>query len=100
MPGWPLDAISVEGMDDVNTLYQTILTLTFTLNAKSDWNAWVHETFWWVVGFIITLKEPLPIGDIGALLDLRCTTTSNLINILHFTTNFRTVQVCDRQDHG
>jgi len=89
-----LDAISAEGMDDVNNLYQTILTLTFMSNAKSSRNAWAHETFRWVVGFIIALKEPLPLGDVGVLLDLRHTSTSDPINnVLHFATNLRTVLV-------
>jgi WD40 repeat protein len=93
-----LDAISAEGMDDVNNLYQTILTLTFTANAKSNLHAWAHETFRWVVGFMIALKEPLPIGDVGALLDLRRTPTSNSIDILRFTTNLRTVLVAGTGD--
>ena len=89
-----LDAISAEGMEDVSNLYQTILNLTFTSNVKSNRNAWAHETFRWVVGFIIALKEPLPLGDVGELLDLRYTSTSNPINsILHFTSNLRTVLV-------
>jgi len=86
-----LDAVSAEGMDDVNNLYQTILSLTFT--SKSNLNAWAHETFRWVVGFIIALKEPLPLGDFGALLDLRRAPTSDTIDILHFVTNLRTVLV-------
>jgi hypothetical protein len=88
-----LDAVNAEGMEDVNKLYQTILNITYTSNAKSDWHSWAHETFRWVVGFIITLKEPLPIGDVGALLDLRRTPTSDPVDILHLTSKLRTVLV-------
>jgi hypothetical protein len=88
-----LDAINAEGMEDVNKLYQTILNLTYSSNMKSNRNAWAHETFRWVVGFIIALKEPLPIGDVGSLLDLRRTSSSDPIDILHLTTNLRTVLV-------
>jgi len=88
-----LDAISAEGMSDVNKLYQTILAITYTSSPTFVEDGWAHETFRWIVGFIIGLKEPLPIGDVGALLDLRRTSTSNPIDILHFTTNLRTVLV-------
>ena len=88
-----LDTISAEGMDDVNKLYQTILAITYTSSPTFVDDGWAHETFRWVVGFIIGLKEPLPIGDVGALLDLRRTLTSNPIDILHFTTNLRMVLV-------
>ena len=88
-----LDAMSAEGMSDVNKLYQTILAITYTPNPTFFEDAWAHETFRWVVGFIIGLKEPLPIGDVGTLLDLRRTSTSKSINILHFTSNLRTVLV-------
>jgi hypothetical protein len=41
----------------------------------------------------VALKEPLPIGDVGALLDLRRTPTSDPVDILHLTSNLRTVLV-------
>jgi len=88
-----LDALSAEGMNDVNRLYQTILAITYSSNATILEDGWAHETFRWVVGFIIGLKEPLPIGDVGALLDLRHTPTSDPVDILHLTTRLRTVLV-------
>ena len=91
--GYLLDAITAEGMNDVNKLYQTILAITYTSSATSHGNAWAHETFRWVIGFIIALKEPLPIGDVDALLELRRTSTSNPIDILCLATNLRTVLV-------
>jgi hypothetical protein len=63
-------------------------------------DAWAHETFRWVVGFIIGLKEPLPIGDVGALLDLRRTPTSNPIDILAFRDQLANgIGSWDRRDH-
>jgi hypothetical protein len=89
-----LDVINDEGMGDVNKLYGKILEITYSAetNTKAQ-NEWEHEKFRWIVGFIIMLKEPLPIGDIGALLDLRRTPKSNPVDILHFVTNLRTVLV-------
>ena len=88
-----LDAITAEGMNDVNKLYQSILAITYMSSATFPGNAWAHETFRWVVGFIIALKEPLSVGDVDALLELRRTSTSNPIDILRFATNLRTVLV-------
>ena len=88
-----LDSITAEGMEDVHKLYQTILAMTYTSSAKSNLNSWAHETFRWVVGFIIGLKEPLSIGDVGALLELRRTSESKPIDILRFVTNLRSVLV-------
>jgi len=88
-----LHEVNAEGMEDVNRLYQTILRLIYSSNRKSSRTAWAYETFRWVMGFIIGLKEPLSIGDIDALLDLRRTSTSGPIDILHFVTNLRTVLV-------
>jgi plasmid maintenance system antidote protein VapI len=88
-----LDTVNAEGMEDINKMYQTILNITYTSNAKSEWHASAQETFRWVIGFIIVLKEPLPIGNVGAFLDLRRSSTSDQVDILHFTTNLRTVLV-------
>ena len=88
-----LNAITAEGVEDVHNLYQTILAITYTSSAKSYLNAWAHETFRWVVGFIIGMKEPLPIGDVSALLELRRASESNPIDILRLVTNLRCVLV-------
>ena len=87
------DALSAEGMNDVNRLYQTILAITYSSGATLVEDGWAHETFRWLIGFIIGLKEPLPIGDVGALLDLRQTPTSDPVDILHLTSKLRTVLV-------
>jgi len=88
-----LDVINEEGMDDVNKLYHTILVITYNSGYTKSTLDWEHEKFRWVVGLIVALKEPLSIGDIAALLDLRHTPASNPVNILHFVTNLRTVLV-------
>jgi len=89
-----LDVINDEGMGDVNQLYGKILEITYRAktNTKGQ-DEWECEKFRWVVGFIVVLKEPLPIGDIAALLDLRRKPKSNPVDILHFVTNLRTVLV-------
>jgi hypothetical protein len=89
-----LDVINDEGMGDVNRLYGKILVITSSVetNTKAQ-NDRKHDKFRWVVGFIIMLKEPPPIGDIGALVDLRRTPRSNPVNVVHFVTNLRTVLV-------
>src|SRR5260221_7256546 len=56
-------------------------------------NDWGHAKFRWIVGFIVMMKEPLPVGDIAALLDLKETPQSNPVNVVHFVTNLRTVLV-------
>ena len=97
-----LDATTAEGMDsmeDVHKLYQTILAITYTPSSKSLLDAWALETFRWMVGFVIGLKEPLSIGDVGALLELRRTSESESISILRFVTNLRSVLDWDRRDH-
>ena len=84
-----LDIFHEKGMGDVNRLYGTILTMTF----ESDADEWEYERFRWIVGFIIALKEPLTIGHLSALLDLRETPDSDPVDIPHFVTNLRTVLV-------
>jgi len=91
-----LDVINDEGMGDVNKLYGKILEITVTYSVETNTKAqqdWEHEKFRCVVGFIVMMKEPLPVGDIGALLDLRRTPNSNPVNVVHFVTKLRTVLV-------
>ena len=66
-----LDVINNEGMGDVNRLYGKVLEITYSVETNTAQDDWEHEKFRWIVGFIISLKEALPIGDIGGLLDLR-----------------------------
>ena len=89
-----LDVINDEGMGDVNKLYGKILEISYRAetNTKAQ-DEWECEKFRWIVGFIIALKEPLTIGDLATLLELRRTPTSNPVDIRHFITNVRTVLV-------
>jgi hypothetical protein len=94
-----LDVINDEGMGDVNRLYGTILEITYSVETNTQaQNDWEDEKFRWIVGFIILMKEPLPVGDIGALLDLRRTPQSNPVDLVHFVTNLRTVLVAGSGD--
>ena len=43
--GGHLDAISVEGMSDVDRLYQTILAITYSSSPTFIEDGWAHETF-------------------------------------------------------
>jgi hypothetical protein len=83
-----LDALSQEGMGDINVLYGAILNLTYR---KSD--DWAFETFRRVVGCIVVLREPLSIARIRDMLDLRKSKTSNLVDITNFVRRLRTVLV-------
>jgi len=89
-----LDVINDEGMGDVNQLYGKILEITYTIKTNTmAQNDWEHSKFRWIVGFIVMMKEPLPVGDIAALLDLRQTPYSSPVNVVRFVTNLRTVLV-------
>jgi hypothetical protein len=78
----------------VNKLYGKLLEMTYrTETSKKAQDDWEHEKFRWIVGFIIMMKEPLPVGDIAAILDLRRTLKLNPVNVMHFVTNLRTVLV-------
>jgi len=74
-------------MGDVNNMYGMILVLTIEPDDDDDWE---YER---IVGFIIALKEPLTIGDLSGLLDLRETSDSDPADLIHFVTNLRTVSV-------
>jgi len=86
-----LDVFSEKGMGDVNNLYGIILEMT--IESDDDEDNWEHERFRWIVGFIIALKEPLTIGDLSGLLDLRETPDSDPVDMIRFVTNLRTVLV-------
>ena len=94
-----LDIFNEIGMGDVNTVYGTILKMTFEPDIELD-DDWEYERFRWIVGFIIALKEPLTIGDLSGLLDLRETPDSDPVDIVHFITNLRTVLVAGTENVG
>jgi hypothetical protein len=84
-----LDALSTEGMGDINTLYGTILRLVYAGRT----NPWEFETFRRVVGCIVVLNEPLCLTEINNLLDLRQNPSSELVDIERFVRRLRTVLV-------
>ena len=86
-----LNVFNEKGMGDVNNLYGMILRLT--IEPDDDEDVWEYERFRWIVGFVIALKEPLTIGDLSGLLDLRETPDADPVDVIHFVTNLRTVLV-------
>jgi WD40 repeat protein len=84
-----LDAVSTEGMGDINALYDAILRLVY----KGRTHAWEYETFRRVVGCIVVLQEPLCLAEIKDLLNLRQDASSERVDIEHFVRRLRTVLV-------
>lgn len=72
---------------DVDRLYRTILANTMAQGY------WEWEKFKRIIGLIIMLKEPLPIRDIGTLLQVGRTPSIKSLNVLHFVTKLRTILV-------
>lgn len=95
-----LDVFSEKGMGDVNNLYGIILEMTIESDDDDDDDEWEYERFRWIVGFVIALKEPLTIGDLSGLLDLRETPNSYPVDMIHFVTNLRTVLVAGTENVG
>jgi hypothetical protein len=84
-----LDAVSTDGMDDINSLYGAILRIVY----KGRKNHWEFETFRRVVGCIVVLQEPLCLAEIENLLDLRQNTSSERVDIQRLVRRLRTVLV-------
>lgn len=91
--------IFLENGLDVNSLYRVILETMFESDEELNGD-WEYEKFRWIVGFIIVLKEPLTIGDLSELLDLRESPDSDPVDIIHFVTNLRTVLVAGVEHVG
>jgi WD40 repeat protein len=88
-----LNTLNINGMDDINSLYGTILRLTYPQTSEP----WVFERFRKVLGCIVVLREPLSIADIRDLLDLRQAPTRRPADIEHLVRRFRTVLVTGTQ---
>jgi hypothetical protein len=84
-----LNAVSIDGMDDINALYGAILQIVY----KGRKNKWEFETFRRVVGCIVVLQEPLCLTEIKNLLDLRQNVSSKRVDIQHLVRRLRTVLV-------
>jgi hypothetical protein len=83
-----LDALRSEGLGDINVLYDTILNITYK---RSD--EWVIETFRRIVGCVVVLQEPLSVGAIGDMLDLRKTKGGDRVDFINFFRRLRTVLI-------
>ncbi len=99
--GWRkmiLDVSTERGVGDVNELYGIIPEMTIEPDAESD-DDWEYEKFRWIVGFIVALKEPLTIGDLSGLLDLReKTLDSDTVDVIYFVSQLRTVLVAGTEN--
>jgi len=84
-----LDQLNANGMDDVNTLYLTILNQTY----RRESGPWRYQRFRRIMGAILAQQSPLHIADIEGLLDLRNPTTGTPADIEHFVRRLRTVLV-------
>ncbi|KZP18437.1 hypothetical protein FIBSPDRAFT_956229 [Athelia psychrophila] len=84
-----LDAFSTNGMTDINTLYRTVIQLSY----RDCSDAWRFETFRRIVGCVAALKEPLPIAAISNLLNLRRGPSSSPVDVVNFFCQTRTVLV-------
>ncbi|KAF9456289.1 hypothetical protein BDZ94DRAFT_1315293 [Collybia nuda] len=83
-----LNELSTKGMGDINVLYGTILRIT-----HKDADAWALERFRRIVGCVAVLQEPLGLGDIASLLDLRNPSYGSPVDLEHFVRRLRTVLV-------
>jgi AAA ATPase domain len=84
-----LDDLNLDGMGDINTLYGVILHLVH--GDKED--PWISERFRRTVGCVVVLQQPLCLGEIRSLLDLRKTPTSTPVDLIHYIKRLRTVLV-------
>lgn len=83
-----LNELSTKGMGDINILYGTILRIT-----HKNADAWALERFRRIVGCIAVLQEPLGLGDIASLLNLRNPSSDAPVDLEHFVRRLRTVLV-------
>jgi WD40 repeat protein len=84
-----LNALSVQGMGDINVLYSTILQIVY----KGRTDTWEFETFRRLVGCVVVLQEPLCLAELRDLLDLQRPMSSRPVDIENFVRRLRTVLV-------
>ncbi|KAG6855539.1 hypothetical protein H0H87_001395 [Tephrocybe sp. NHM501043] len=87
-----LSQFDSEGMTDINTLYRTILEEAFPENFSNEWTV---EKFRRLMGAIMVLREPLSIGDLDHLIDLRQAPDHEPVDIKNFVGNLRTLLMAD-----
>ncbi|KAF8064412.1 quinon protein alcohol dehydrogenase-like superfamily [Lyophyllum atratum] len=83
-----LDKLNSDGMGDINTLYDLILSFTYR---KAD--EWAFESFRRMIGAIVVLHEPLSLNNISRLLDLRRSPSHAPVDAVRFVKRLRTVLV-------
>ncbi|KAG6910610.1 hypothetical protein DXG01_009119 [Tephrocybe rancida] len=84
-----------KAMTDINTLYLTILENAYP-EAFSD--EWTFETFRRLLGAMMVLREPMNVGGLGYLLDLRETPGREPVDVLNFVEHLRPLLVADVDD--
>jgi len=87
--GVVLDQLNANGMENVNTLYLTILKQTY----RRESGPWRYQRFRRIMGAILVQQSPLCIADIEGLLNLRNPVTQTAADIEHFVRRLRTVLV-------
>ena len=83
-----LNALTGEALKDINTLYGLILRVTHP--KPTDWD---FEKFRRIIGAIVVAREPLCLGDLTNLLDLRQAPSRPRVDIVNFVRRLRTVLV-------
>ena len=84
-----LDQLNTAGMENVNTLYLTILKQTY----RRESGPWRYQRFHRIMGAILVQQSPLCIADIEGLLNLQNPVTHTLADVEHFVRRLRTVLV-------
>ena len=84
-----LDQLNANGMQDVNTLYLTILKQTY----RHERGPWQYQRFLRIMGAILVQRSPLCIADLERLLDLRNPKSHKAADIGHFVRRTRTVLI-------
>ena len=84
-----LDQLNADGMENVNTLYITILKQTY----RRERGPWRYQRFRRIMGAILVQQSPLCIADIDGLLNLQNPVTHKSADIEHFVRRLRTVLV-------
>ncbi|KAG6914022.1 hypothetical protein DXG01_002890 [Tephrocybe rancida] len=84
-----LDNLNSDGMSDINTLYNLILSITY----KKKTDDWAFESFRRLIGAIATLHEPLCLDDIKQLLHLQRSKSASPADVFKFVKDPRTVLV-------
>ncbi|KDR84278.1 hypothetical protein GALMADRAFT_705551 [Galerina marginata CBS 339.88] len=83
-----LDELNTNGMQDINSLYITIIHRTYPRDTP-----WQNQCFRRIVGAILAQQTPLSIDELKGLLDLRNPTNNSPVDVEHFVRRLRTILV-------